>query len=41
MLTINIDNAKAKLFKLVSDVNSGFNPITIVGNDGKNGRFNI
>ena len=36
MSTINITNARANLFKLVSDVNVGFNPITIVNNKGKN-----
>ncbi len=36
MSTINITNARANLFQLVSDVNVGFNPITIVNNKGKN-----
>ncbi len=36
MSAINITNARANLFKLVSDVNIGFNPITIVNNKGKN-----
>ena len=36
MSTINITNARQNLFKLVSDVNVGFNPITIVNNKGKN-----
>ena len=36
MNTINITNARANLFQLVSDVNVGFNPITIVNNKGKN-----
>ncbi len=36
MNTINITKARANLFKLVSDVNVGFNPITIVNNKGKN-----
>ncbi len=36
MSTINITNARAKLYQLVSDVNIGFNPITIVNNKGKN-----
>ncbi|MBQ6476835.1 MAG: type II toxin-antitoxin system Phd/YefM family antitoxin [Bacilli bacterium] len=36
MSTINITNARQNLFKLVSDVNLGFNPITIVNNKGKN-----
>ena len=36
MNTINITNARQNLFKIVSDVNVGFNPITIVNNKGKN-----
>ena len=36
MNTINITNARTNLFKLVSDVNVGYNPITIVNNKGKN-----
>ena len=36
MGTINITNARQNLFQLVSDVNIGFNPITIVNNKGKN-----
>ncbi len=36
MNTINITKARANLFKLVSDVNVGFNPITIVNNKGDN-----
>ena len=36
MSTINITNARQNLFQLVSDVNTGFNPITIVNNKGKN-----
>ncbi len=36
MNTINITNARQNLFQLVSDVNTGFNPITIVNNKGKN-----
>lgn len=36
MSTINITNARANLFKLVSDVNIGYDPITIVNNKGKN-----
>ena len=36
MNTINITNARQNLFKLVSDVNVGYNPITIVNNKGKN-----
>ena len=36
MSTINITNARQNLFQLVSDVNIGFNPITIVNNKGNN-----
>lgn len=36
MTTINITNARQNLFQLVSDVNVGFNPVTIVNNKGKN-----
>lgn len=36
MSTINITKARQNLFQLVSDVNIGFNPITIVNNKGKN-----
>lgn len=36
MSTINITNVRQNLFQLVSDVNIGFNPITIVNNKGKN-----
>ena len=36
MNTINITNARQNLFQLVTDVNIGFNPITIVNNKGKN-----
>lgn len=36
MTIINITNARQNLFQLVSDVNIGFNPITIVNNNGKN-----
>ena len=36
MSTINITNARQKLFQLVADVNVGYNPITIVNNKGKN-----
>ena len=36
MSTINITNARQNLFKLVSEVNVGYNPITIVNNKGKN-----
>ena len=36
MNLINITKARQNLFKLVTDVNLGFNPITIVNNKGKN-----
>ena len=36
MTTINITKARQNLFKLVTDVNAGFNPVTIVNNKGKN-----
>ena len=36
MSTINITNARANLYKLVADVNLGYNPVTIVNNRGKN-----
>ncbi len=36
MNTINITNARQNIYKLVSDVNVGFNPITIVNNKGGN-----
>lgn len=36
METINITNARDNLYRLVSDVNVGYNPITIVNNEGKN-----
>ena len=36
MSTINITNARQNLYKLVADVNIGFNPITIVNSKGKN-----
>ena len=36
MSTINITKARQNLFQLVSDVNIGFNPITIVNNKRKN-----
>ena len=35
MSTINITNARANLYRLVADVNIGFNPVTIVNNKGK------
>ncbi len=35
MNSINITNARQNLFKLVSDVNVGYNSITIVNNKGK------
>ena len=36
MGTINITNARQNLYKLVYEVNVGFNPVTIVNNKGKN-----
>ena len=36
MNTINITSARQNLFQLVSDVNVGYNPITIVNKKGKN-----
>ena len=36
MDTINITNARQNLYKLVADVNIGYNPITIVNNKGEN-----
>lgn len=36
MTTINITKARQNLFKLVMDVNAGFDPVTIVNNKGKN-----
>ena len=35
MSTINITKARQTLFQLVTDVNNGFNPITIVNNKEK------
>lgn len=36
MSTINITKARQNLFQLVTDVNIGFNPISIVNSKGKN-----
>ena len=36
MTTINITKARQNLFKLVTEVNAGFDPVTIVNNKGKN-----
>ena len=36
MSTLNITNARATLYQLVSDVTVGYNPITIVNIKGKN-----
>lgn len=36
MDTINIMNARSNLYKLVADVNIGYNPITIVNTKGRN-----
>ena len=35
MNTINITNARQKLFQLGSDVNKGFNPVNIINNKGE------
>lgn len=36
MTVINITNARQNLYKLISDVNSGAEPVTIINNKGKN-----
>ena len=36
MNIINVTNARQNLFSLISEVNIGFNPITIINNKGKN-----
>ena len=36
MRTIDIINARENLYQLISDVNVGYNPITIVNDKGKN-----
>lgn len=36
MKKISINKAVNNLYQLISDVNDGFNPITIVNNKGKN-----
>ena len=36
MRIINISNAKKNLNQLISDVNKGFNPITIINSKGNN-----
>lgn len=36
MSTINITRARSNLYQLVADVNSGYDPITIVNNRGGN-----
>lgn len=36
MNTINITNAKKNFYRLVNDVNKGFNPINIINNEGEN-----
>ena len=36
MKKISINKAVNNLYQLISDVNAGFNPITIVNNKGKN-----
>lgn len=36
MNSINITNARQNLFQIVSDVNVGYNPITIINSKGNN-----
>ena len=36
MNTINITNARQKLYQLVADVNTGYNPIKIINSKGEN-----
>ena len=36
MRTIDIINGRGNLYQLISDVNVGYNPITIVNDKGKN-----
>lgn len=36
MSTINITRARSNLYKIVADVNTGYDPVTIVNNRGKN-----
>ena len=36
MDSINITNARKNLYQLVSEVNVGYNPVTIINNRGKN-----
>ncbi len=36
MNTINITAARQKLFKLIQDVNKGFNPVNIINSKGEN-----
>lgn len=36
MSTINITRARSNLYQLVADVNTGYDPVTIVNNRGKN-----
>lgn len=36
MTVINITNARQNLYKLISDVNSNAEPVTIINNKGKN-----
>lgn len=36
MNSVNITNARQNLFQLVSEVNKGFNPISIINNKGEN-----
>lgn len=41
MTTINITKARQNLFKLVTDVNAGFDPVTIVNNKGEECSINF
>ena len=36
MTVINVTNARQNLYKLISDVNSNAEPVTIINNKGKN-----
>lgn len=37
MTAISITQARSNLYKLVADVNAGFQPVIITNNRGKNG----
>ena len=41
MCSISIKNAKENSFQIVDDVNVGFNPVTIVSENGKNAVGNL